>query len=133
MDYLYAEDPLPIDLRYPLSRSALDCSLDACGVGVVKRVFFSRRPRQDRVLQADYWSTSGSGEESFFEPGTVSISVFAVPAATVRAVQRLMTNDVLGRLCSWLRKADEAPPEWRAQSHFIAFQLAGDSIEVIEH
>jgi hypothetical protein len=133
--YRYAEDPLPSDLSYPLKRSVLDSCLAAAGIENVRHVFFLRRPRQDRVVQADYWPEAGAAPPagSFFEPGTASISVFAIAGEQAEAAAELILDEVLAQLCAWLRGAERQPADWRSQAHFIAFRLAEGELEVIEH
>lgn len=134
MDYLYAEDPLPNDLCYPLKRGTLDSCLQAAGIENVHRVFFTRRQRQGRMVQADYWPLDAKGDpEAFFAAGKASISIFAVAEGQSDAAQRPFVEEVLARLCGWLRKAGDESAGWRAEPHFIAFRLEGGNLEVIEH
>jgi hypothetical protein len=136
MDYEFSAQPLPGDLRYPLERRDLDAALEACNVQNVSRVSFQRRPRGDRVLQADYWGEEPGYREGMaatFSPGTAWITVFAVPAEIRDAVEVTLRAEGLPRLGDWLRKASAADDAWRATGHFIAISIVRDHVAITEH
>ena len=136
MDYEFSAQPLPSDLRYPLDRHDLDATLLAGAPQIVSRVAFQRRPRGDRVLQADYWGTgraSREGMDATFPAGTAWVTVFAVPGEIRDAVEATLRAAALPRLSAWLRAAATADDEWRDIGHFIAFSVSGEGVAVTEH
>jgi hypothetical protein len=136
MDYEFTAQPLPGDLRYPLDRRDLDAALVAGQVRNVSRVSFQRRPRGDRVLQADYWGEQPGAREGMaatFSPGTAWITVFAVPAEIRDSVETTLRAEGLSRLGDWLRKASTADEAWRASGHFMAISVVSDRVVVTEH
>ena len=136
MDYEFASQPLPGDLRYPLDRRDLDAVLAAGQVQNVSRISFQRRPRGDRVVQADYWGEQPDAREGMaatFTPGTAWITVFAVPAEDRDKVAATLRAEGLTRLGDWLRKASAADQAWRASGHFLAISVVGNGVSVMEH
>ncbi|MBI3467802.1 MAG: hypothetical protein HY000_32740 [Planctomycetes bacterium] len=136
MDYEFSSQPLPGDLRYPLDRRDLDAVLEAGQVQNVSRVSFQRRPRGDRVLQADYWGEQPGSREGMaetFSPGTAWITVFAVPAEARDAVAATLRAEGLPRLGEWLQRAAAADEAWRASGHFIAISVVAERVAVTEH
>lgn len=136
MEYEFSAQPLPGDLRYPLERRDLDAALEVAKVQDVSRVSFQRRPRGDRVLQADYWGEqpgSREGMAATFKPGSAWITVFAVPAEVRDFVESTLRAEGLPRLGDWLRKASAADEAWRASGHFLAISVVEDRVAVTEH
>lgn len=129
LEYLFAKDKLPEGWSYPLKRSVLDSALKAAGVTEVFGVRYSYGGGQQRYrpLRVQF----DGDEPRPFGPGTVSITVYAVPSAERRSTMAKLAAS-LAAVCEWIRRAETAPPGWRMTRHDLTVELHDDQARVIE-
>ena len=111
-------------MSYPVSRTALDASLDGLDEATIRRIDFL--PRPGPVLQASY-----VGETSRFRVGAgrVSLHIHAVPSGERKEIERALLDQGLALLRSWLDHVEEAGPTWRATGHSFLLRYADGALQ----
>ena len=138
VEYRFLKARVLKGFAFPLKRSVLDEALGRCQLRHVGFVSFSepldRRLNPDLVALT-YFHGEGTGVTGMANSehlGTASIHFYAVPLGERPKVERAIRNQVLPRLCAWLKRAELEGNVWRAMNHRIEFKLLGDRVVQVE-
>jgi hypothetical protein len=127
-DYGFTRQKLPRGLSYPVKRSILDAMLSGRPIGRISHVYYRRDAMQGVLLRSHFL-----GEDShrgWMAAGASSLYIYAVASEVRTEAARLMCEQVVPRLISWLEELEAAGNTRRATPHEFTASWANGAVNV---
>ncbi|OKJ05603.1 hypothetical protein [Kitasatospora sp. CB01950] len=124
---------LPRHLSWPLTSTDICSVLDETRSQALHLSFFDRRWTDGAILKADWVPPIGSNYGAGLPPewwSSVWITVGPVPSGERAAARRILREQALPELRSWVEKARNGSEAWALSRHSIAWQYANQSLRI---